>query len=397
MSTLSQFSGGSDRNRLKLKGGLPLDVLCPPQDGIHIRDFTAQNDHLMITTTNGRVFVAKRLDELLECRSVDNGLLYTSSTDHIIGGDPFPTNLNRITTAVAAYSGGNVDTIRRGAYGMPEKTLYFPSSGNIQVAAGNNTSTGSFTNSIKRFIYSGDDLMYIAWNGSNDSLRIYQVNNSTGNWDAATHAYSGTNAPFAGTSTFNFNSFTGASTPEIDPPTGDIVMFVTTSNNTDFKITYDHSANTWNVADISGLNNTNMDGNVRPYCLSISGSTMVMMEQSYSEGTYLVSTDSGSNWTQIDAATYGSYYFKESGVANGRFYTLNTLGATSGSYHNGILMSTTTPQTVSSWQFESVSEVPTPMYLRNNGLGTACYVSTGYNQQNNNSQSLHAIKKLTGT
>jgi hypothetical protein len=346
----------------------------------------------MISMTDGRVFVAQRLNELLECRSLNNGLLYTSSYDHIIGGDPFPTNLNRITTAIAAYSGANTDTIRRGAYGMPEKTLYFAASGNITVSSSNNSSTGSLTNSIKRFVYSGDDLMYISWNGSDDSLRIYQVNNINGNWDAATHAYSGTNAPFAGTTTFNLNGIAGASTPELDPATGDIVMFVTTTNNTDFKITYDHSTNTWNVADISGLNATVFDGDQRPYCLSISGSTMVMMRQLYSEGIYLVSTDSGLNWTEINAGTFGTYYFKESGVANGKFYTLNTLG-TSGSLQPGILMSTTTPQTVSSWQFESVSEVPAPMYLRNNGTG-GCYISTGYNQTSGNNQSLHAIKKL---
>ena len=393
MSTLSQFSGGSDRNRLKLKGGLPLDILCPPQDNIHIRDFSVQNDHFMISMTNGRVFVAKRLDELLECRSVDGGQLFTPSYDHMIGGDPFPTNLNRITTAISAYNGANVDRIRRGAYGISEKTLYLSPSGNLNVTNSSNSASSSMTNSVKRFVYSGDDLMYISWNGSTDTLRIYQVNNSTGNWDASVHAYSGTNLPFSSQTTFNaLNGISGASTPEIDPATGDIVMFVTTTSNTDFKITYDHSANTWNVADISGLNNSFIDALARPGTLSINGSTMLMTEQSYSNGSYLVSTDSGSNWTQIDTAAYGGYYFKQSGYSNGKFYTINTLGSTTSPYP-GILMSTATPQTVSSWQFESVSEVPAPSYIRNNGTGR-CYLSTGYFGTANTGQSLHAIKKL---
>jgi hypothetical protein len=393
MAFLSQYSGSSDVNRLKLKGGLYLDQVSPPTSNHHIRDFTAQNDHLMISMTDGRVFVAQRLNELLECRSVDTGNLFTPSYDHIIGGDPFPTNLNRVTTAIASYTGSTTDNTRRGAYGVPEKTLYFAQSGNLTVSSGSsNTATGSLSNSIKRFIYSGDDLMYISWNGSVDSLYIYQYNNITGVWDNAVHAYSGTNAPFAGTTTFNLNGIGGASTPEIDPATGDIVMFVTTNNNTDFKITYDHSTNTWNIADINGLDSSFIDASARPGTLSMSGTTMLITAQSYSNGNYLVSTNSGSTWTQIDGATFGSYYFKESGCSNGRFYTINTLG-TSGSTYPGILMSTTTPQTVSSWQYESVSEVPSPMYLRNNGTG-GCYVSTGYFQSTSNQQSLHAIKKL---
>lgn len=393
MGFLSQYSGSSDVNRLKLKGGPYLDEVCPPTSSHHIRDFTAQNDHLMISMTDGRVFVAQRLNELLECRSVNTNILFNTSYDHIIGGDPFPTNLNRVTTAIAAYNNGSTDQIRRGMYGLPEKTLYFPADATLTVTQTSNSTLASLTNSVKRFVYSGDDLMYISWNGTDDSLRIYQYNNTTGVWDNATHAYSGSSAPFAGTTTFNLNGIGGSSTPEIDPATGDIVMFVTTNNNTDFKITYDHSTNTWNIVDINGLDSSFMDASVRPATLSISGTTMLMTAQLSSNGNYLVSTDSGLNWTQYDAATFGLYYFKESGCTNGKFYTINTLGSSTSTYP-GVLMSTTTPQTLSSWQYESVSEVPSPMYLRNTGLGE-CYVSTGYQSTSNNNHSLHGIKKLT--
>ena len=392
MSFASQFGGGSDINRLKLKAGPYLDEVAPPLSNHHIRDFTAQNDHLMISTTNGRVFIGKRFNELLECRPHDSSQLFAPSYDFNIGGDPFPTALNRYTTAISGYSGANTDQIRTGSYGIEEKTIYLNLSSNVSVNGNNNNpASGGYGACIKRFMYSGDDLFYINWHQSPDILYIYQVDNSNGAWSLASWTYSGAQTLNA-SGNFNFGGCTGCTWPELDPATGDIIMFMQISSNS-YKLTYDHSANSWTFTDSSGLNA--MPTN-RPNNLSINGTTMMIAASSSSNGTYLVSTNSGANWTSVDAQTFGNYYFKECGVANGRFYTINTMGANNSTYA-GMLMSTTTPQTVSSWQFESVSEVPSPQYLRNNGLGTACYVSTGYPNAQNNNHSLHSIKKLTGS
>ena len=392
MSFASQFGGGSDINRLKLKAGPYLDEIVPPTSNHHIRDFTAQNDHLMITTTNGRVFVGKRLNELLECRPHDSSQLFPPSYDHNIGGDPFPSApYNRYTTAISAYSGANVDQIRNGSYGIEEKTVYLNLSANVSVnGSSNNPSSSGYGACIKRFMYSGDDLFYITWHQSADRLYIYQIDNSNGNWNLASWTYSGAQG-LGASGSFNLTGVTGCTWPELDPATGDIIMFMQISGNS-YKLTYDHSANSWTFTDSAGLNA--MPAN-RPNNLSINGTTMMIAASGTSNGTYIVSTDSGANWTSVDAATYGNYYFRECGVANGRFYTVNTMGSNNSTY-SGMLMSTTTPQTVSSWQFESVSEVPAVQYIRNNGLGTACYVSTGYSAAQNNNHSLHSIKKLTG-
>jgi hypothetical protein len=388
MAFFSQYAGGTDTYRLKLKNGPYLDEVVPPTSNHHIRDFTAQNDHLMISMTNGKVYVAERLNELLECRALDAGALFNASYDHAIGGDPFSTDANRITSAISAYNANGTDVIRNASYGQFHRTSYFPTSPAVTVGTSNPSSSG-MSSTIRRFMYSGDDLMYINWNTSVDTLYIYGVDNANGTWGLQTWTYAGSQG-LGASGNFNFSGVSACTYPEIIPATGDIMMFMVI-NSQSYKLIYDQSANSWVFEDAIGLTNMNT---TRPNALSYGGSIMMIATAYSSNATYFVSTDTGANWSEIDAQAFGNYYFKECGVVNGKFYTISTTGAVNSNYP-GMLMSTTSPQTVSSWAWENIPEVPVATYLRNNAQGNACYVSTGYYNATNLNHSLHSIKKLT--
>ena len=86
---------------------------------------------------------------------------------------------------------------------------------------------------------------------------------------------------------------------------------------------------------------------------------------------------------------------RQAGYANGKFYSINT--SSTGSYF-GDLVSVDTADlgTPSSWVFAQ-TDISRCVFLRNNGLGTACYVSTGERSNLNiRFQSQHGILKLTG-
>jgi len=389
MAFLSQYSGSSDVGRLKLKAGPYLEDVANPNSGEHIRDFTAQNDHLMISTHGGSVFVGKRINELLQCNPVDNTTFTAASYQLVIGGDPFPTQLNRYTTAIGYYANTTTDRARLGIYGSESKTLYLPQGATFTVSTtGNSTSVAN--SFVKRFVYSGDDLFYIGWSAPSDRLYIYAVNNTTGAWEAASYTYAGSQSLAAtGSLAGNPTGVNACTYPELDPVTGDIVMFMNIGTE-GYKLVYDHSANSWQFFDVvTDLEDMNTS---YPSTLSMDGNSMIITTSYASTGTYLYSTDGGDNWTTNNVGTSDNYYFKESGVANGTFYTVNCVGSNNQTYP-GVLMSSTN---LINWSFVDTPEVPDVQFIRNNGSATACYISTGHFAANSNSVYLrHGMKRLT--
>lgn len=382
MSTLSQFTGGSDRNRLKLLNGSYLDDILGYANA-NIRDFTAQNDHLMISTTDGRVYIGKRFDQLLQCQANDSSILHTPSYDHHIGGDPFPSNLSRYATGVATYTGATTDRARVSHTTTPHKSLYLPLTGNFTVSGSSNTATSNRNSHIKRFIYSGDDLFYISWNSATDQLYIYDF--TTGAPVAATYTYSGSQN-LTGTSFAPRTSVSACSYPELDPATGDIVMFMRISSQ-GYKLTYDHSANTWEFFD------TTYDFAAatasEPMHLAMSGSNMLLASE-LARSSYFYSTDGGNNWTVNNVQVSDNWYFKGAGVANGSFYVINCEGANGSTFDGGLMRSVN----LTTWVWVDHEEVPTVNMIRNNGQGTACYISTGY-PSSGIVRSSHLMAKIT--
>lgn len=382
MSTLSQFIGGSDANTLKLKNGSSLFEIHTTTAAI--RDFTAQNDHLMISMTSGTVYIGKRVNELLQCVPNDGNSLFSGGRDFIIGGDPFPTELNRFTTGIAAYVDNTRDRARLPYSAPPHKSIYRVESSNFTVTNTSNPLTSIRNRHVKRFIYSGDDLFYVIWNSVGSRLTIYDF--STGSPVAATYTYSGSQG-LTGT-TFPVDDVTRCTYPEIDPATGDIVMYMCI-DGAGYRLTYDHSANTWQFSDTTFTFTTLTDD--QPYHLSISGSNILMAGEK-SATTYFYSTDGGDNWTANDVQASNNWHVKGSGVANGSFYIINCAEA-SGSQYDGHLMRSTD---LINWTYIDHSEVPSVNMIRNNGQGTACYIANGgVTNAANSSNAAKLIAKIT--
>jgi hypothetical protein len=389
MAFLSQYAGATDIYRLKLKNGPYLDEVVPSSSNHHIRDFTAQNDHLMISMTNGKVYVAERNNELLECLPNNADLFNTSSYDLLIGGDPFVSDTNKLTSAIAYYQNATTDSIRNSSYGPTHRTIYYAPIG-ASVTSGSNSATTTLTNSIRRFMYVGGNLFYFIWNASSDTLRVLEVDHTTGAWTNVDITASSTSAPVNTATEINFTGITSCTYPEIVPASGNILMFFTTATN-QFKLEYDLSSGQWDCVDVAGLNMSTSE----PSSLAIGTDRMMIANSVTSSSTYLTSNISGSVWSTITVSN--EWNVKQCGFANNRFYTITNEGSGSiGTPYSGVLMSAQFPANNTTWVYESTPEVPAVKYIRNNGLGTACYISTGYHLGGvNNNQSFHAIKKIT--
>jgi len=382
MSTLSQFIGGSDGNTLKLKNGSSLFEVHTTSAGI--KDFTAQNDHLMICMTDNTVYIGRRVNQLLQCVPNNGTALFTASRDHIIGGDPFPTELNRFTTGIACYTSATSDQVRLPYSAPPHKSVYRAASSALAVTNTANPVSGVRSGHVKRFMYSGDDLFYVIWNSTGDRLTIYDF--STGSAVLPSYTYSGSQG-LSGT-TFPVTNVTRCTNPEIDPATGDIVMYMTI-NNAGYRLTYDHSANTWQFSDTT-FTFTALSQNI-PYHISISGSNILMASER-SETTYFYSTDGGDNWTANDVQASNNWHVKGSGVANGSFYIINCAELANSQYDGHLMRSTD----LINWTYIDHSEVPSVNMIRNNGQGTACYISNGGLTNGTTSSDSKLIAKITG-
>lgn len=402
MSTLSQFTGGGDIYRLKIKNGPYLDEVLPVNSGYHIRDFTAQNDNLMISMTRGDVYIGQRVNELLPCYTLGVNQITADNYDVHIGGDPYGTPLNRIRAGMARYGSNNLVQPMRGSYGQQPVVAFFDADPNItNTGNSTNSTSNNMVNCVNRFMYSGDDIFFINWSRSSDRLYINEWNEVGSSWTNPNWTYTGTsqsNLTSNSGSTFNggagMNQWGTMTWPELDPATGDIVMFGRHDNGSTYhKIVYDHSANQWNISDCVTGPTAMVSG--EPSCLSIDGNNMMITTSITTATTYCWSSDGGANWSTVDVGAFGNWHFKQCGVANGRFYSINITDQ-NGSAQSGMLMSSTNPGSASSWDY-----VDTPMvqhfYLRNNGNGTACYASTGNtNSATRRNWHTHGILKFTG-
>ena len=159
-------------------------------------------------------------------------------------------------------------------------------------------------------------------------------------------------------------------------------------DNAGYRLTYDHSANTWQFSDTTFTFATLTD---QPYHLSISGSNILMAGEK-SATTYFYSTDGGDNWTANNVQASNNWRVKGSGVANGSFYMINCAEA-AGTQYDGHLMRSTD---LINWTYIDHSEVPSVNMIRNNGQGTACYIANGgFSNSSTSSNAAQLLAKIT--
>ena len=398
MPFLSEFSSdGGSPFRLKIKNGPYVDEYLSPSAGERIRDFTAQDDSLIVNMTAGDVYIGKRVNELIPIHIVGQQILSAAvNRDVHIGGNPYSTSTTRTRTAILRYSGTTSVAVFRGITGQTPVTTYLPGDGNLNVNSV--ATTNNMIGQINRVVFIGDELFYIRWSATDDRLFIYQWDPTTSSWNPASFTYSGSNTNIPATGTFNgttvgSNAWSTMTWPEINNNNLWMVGFYTTGS-TYHKIHYSSSTNAWVIEDIT-TGPTSMP-TTQPSCLAIDGSNWIITYSNSTNGIYSYSTDGGDTWQGADVGAFGSYFFKQCGSANGRFYTINTPGVST--TLPGCLMSTTTPNVASSWVFED-SAVSLHHLLRNNGNGTACYASTGWTTgpiTTQRNQPHHSILKFIG-
>lgn len=413
MSNLSQFSVGNDRFRLKVKNGPYVFDNIVSNNDVHIRDFTAQNDSLMISLTRGDVYIGKRVDQLYPA------VLYATvsgslNRDTHIGGDPYAdvTSINR--AGIAKYVTTNtVDLYRAPSGRMPQVTfdggpnIGYPTT--ITTALASNTLDDGFG----RFIYtSNDELFFIHWRSATEDLDIFRWDTAASTFQNATWTYGGS-TEFSSSGTFqgitnSASNLTGVidrcSQPEIDPSTGNIFMLLERGGSW-FRVQYSVSSGNWTILDVTtGPSNfpAGPTGKI-PFCIAIdnTGNNMLLTTGSSqtsvpASAKYWNSTDGGNTWTERSLVGT-NLVMRQAGYANGKFYSINTSSESATAQHGDLIsVDTADLGTPSSWVFEQ-TDISRCVFLRNNGLGTACYVSTGGRvNQSIRFQPQHGILRLTG-
>lgn len=412
MSTLSQFAGGNDRFRLKIKNGPYLDEYIPASSNIHIRDFTAQNDSLMISMTQGDVLIGKRVDQLYPA-VLYNLITQTNNRDYFIGGDPYAdvTSINR--AGIGVYASASQYFLYRAPSGrIPQVTFDGGPSTGYSATVANADPQNLHDVGFARFMYtSNNQLFYIHWLSSNDNLHVFGWNTATLQFETQPYTYGGAKTSiFSASGSLNGtdngpNNIQVCTAPEIDPSTGNIFMLARRGSTDWFRIQYSVSTGNWTVLDVTTIP-ANFANTAAASCLAIdnTGSNMLLTVGfgiTRTPGTadpsaisYWNSADGGNTWTQRDLAGT-NIVMRQAGYANGKFYSINT-SSTNSSFGDLVSVDTADLGTPSSWVFEQ-TDISQCVFLRNNGLGTACYVSTGgLINQARRFQPQHGILRLTG-
>lgn len=409
MSTLSQFAGGTDRFRLKVKNGPYVDEYLPTSSNVYIRDFTAQNDSLMISMTRGDVLIGKRVDQLYPA-AIYNRPNLTANRDFHIGGDPYAdvTSINR--AGIGTYlNGSQVDLYRASNGRIPQATFDGGPTFGYGVTIANPLTSNLHDVGFARFIYtSNNQLFFIHWKENDNNLYVFRWDTTSDDFVIASYTYGGTKTGFnlngdldgSGNGPGNIEACTA---PEIDPFTGNIFMLVRRTATDWFRIQYSVTAQSWTVLDVTTIP-ANFDNTNSASCLAIdnTGSNMLLtygfsITNNPSSKFYWYSSNGGNTWNQGDL-TNTNIAMRQAGYANGKFYSINTNVSSSNSFF-GDLVSVNTGDlaTPGSWEFEENCDISECVFLRNNGLGTACYVSTGGNlSQVRSFQPQQSILRLTG-
>lgn len=412
MSTLSQFTNASDRFRLKVKNGPYVfdNINVVENNNVHIRDFTAQNDSLMISLTRGDVYIGKRVDQLYPV-VLYNVLSGTSNRDYHIGGDPYAdvTSINR--AGIARYQTTNTVQLYRAPSGrIPQVTFDGGPSTGYSTTIRDALASATTDDGFGRFMYTtNDELFFIHWRGASEDLDILRWDTTTSSFVNASWTYGGSVAGFSSSGTFTGTTSSSSaqtgnidrcSQPEIDPSTGNIFMLLQRSNNW-FRVQYNVSPGNegWTILDVTTGPNNFPTTNI-PCCIAIdnTGNNMLLttgssMSSIPSSARYWNSTDGGDTWTENSLAGT-NLVMRQAGYANGKFYSINT-SSDLASWGDLISVDTADLGTPSSWVFEQI-DISRCVFLRNNGLGTACYVSTGGRAQSIRFQPQHGILRLTG-
>ena len=207
MSTLSEFTGGNDRFRLKIKNGPYVFDNIATNNDVHIRDFTAQNDSLMISLTRGDVYIGKRVDQLYPA------VIYSQPSsslnrDNHIGGDPYAdvTSINR--AGIGKFSTTNQIALYRAPNGrIPQVTFDGGPSTAYIVGVDGALSSGLTDAGFAKFIYtSNDELFFIHWKINTQDLDIFRWDNATLSFVNATWTYGGS-TEFSSSGTFQGGNY----------------------------------------------------------------------------------------------------------------------------------------------------------------------------------------------
>ena len=258
---------------------------------------------------------------------------------------------------------------------------------------------------------SNNQLFYIHWLSSNDNLHVFGWNTATLQFETQPYTYGGAKTSiFSASGSLNGtdngpNNIQVCTAPEIDPSTGNIFMLARRGSTDWFRIQYSVSTGNWTVLDVTTIP-ANFANTAAASCLAIdnTGSNMLLTVGfgiTRTPGTadpsaisYWNSADGGNTWTQRDLAGT-NIVMRQAGYANGKFYSINT-SSTNSSFGDLVSVDTADLGTPSSWVFEQ-TDISQCVFLRNNGLGTACYVSTGgLINQARRFQPQHGILRLTG-
>lgn len=387
MSYLSQFAGGGN-NPSALRDFYNHQYAF---DSTYIKDFTAQDDQLMISLNdsgatyygNGGPYVGENQSRMIKCTFNGRGDSANNSINGL-GGRPFQYGKSGITK----YNNTNRewvyvnDSISNYYYRVNNDNYY------MNLAATNTNSDNPWQDWSRFIVHPTTNELWL-FKKTNDRLYIRTVDvdgtktlptinvGSSGlTWENTTYGY--------------FTQSLKISTPEINPTDDTIRVLMTNNSNTVYELVIGQSSADVNVLGGTGFNFTAMNNDSVRYKLAVVGTGAstkyaVCGEGQTNSGIMNVSIDGGDNWTTSNTAntpTGAPYYFSSPCVLGDNIYALVTDRAYewSGSYPGGRLVlpsvgAVSTTIVTPSW----ASNLPLTggTYLRGNGQGTALYAAGG--------------------
>lgn len=384
MSNLSQFAGGGN-NPSALRDWYSHQYAF---DHTYIKDFTAQNDQLMISLNdsgatyygNGGPYVGERQSRMIKCTFNGRG---DSSNASVNGLGGLPLQYGK--SGISRYNNTNRewvyvnDSISNYYYRVNGDQYY------MNLAATNTNSDNPWQDWSRFIVHPTTNELWM-FKKTNDRLYIRVVNvdgtktiptvnvGSSGlTWESATYGYI-TNSGYP-------------TTPEINHTDNTIrcLFFRTNTSVSELVIGSTPSVIDINALGTTGFNYSSVQDTSVRYKLAVVGSGAstkyaVCGEGPSNTGIMNVSIDGGSNWTTSNTGAV-TYNFSSPSVLGDNIYALvsDRVYEWSGNYPAGRLVlpsvgAVSTTIITPSWANKPLTG---GTYLRSNGQGTALYAAGG--------------------